>query len=205
MKLNWVETLIMNNPVRAYMQRHREAPGLAALAPRSLEGADALVAGCGRGVDVEIAFERFRVARATAIDLDEHQIARARARLGGFWGERLRLEVGDVSSMPFPDACFDLVLDFGIIHHVPMWQDAIGEIHRVLRPGGLFLFEEIPRSVLESTLARVFTRHPVGNRFDEGGFRAVCENRGLEIGDRFESFRTLGFFDSFRGAALKPR
>ena len=202
MKLNWVETLAMNNPVRAHLQRRREAPGLAALAPRPLEGADALVVGCGRGVDVEIAFELMRVARVTALDLDERQIRLARARLARTWGNRLRLEVGDVSAMPFADALFDLVLDFGIIHHVPLWQEAVSEIHRVLRPAGQFLFEEIPKKVLHSALARVFTRHPRENRFDGVDFRAECERRGFEIGDRFEHFHIL-VFDAFRGAAVK--
>jgi ubiquinone/menaquinone biosynthesis C-methylase UbiE len=153
-------------------------------------------------VDVEIAFEWMRVARVTAIDLDERQVARARARLARTWGNRLRVEAGDVSAMPFADASFDLVLDFGIIHHVPVWQDAVGEIHRVLRPGGQFLFEEIPKNVLDSTLARVFTKHPHENRFDGVGFRAECERRGFEIGERFENFHIL-VFDAFRGAAVK--
>lgn len=202
MKLNFFETIAMNNPVRALYQKRREAPGLAALAPHPLEGADTLVVGCGRGVDVEIAFETMRSGRVTAIDLDERQVARARARLDGAWRDRLHLEVGDVSAMPFADRSFDLVLDFGIIHHVPVWQEAVGEIGRVLRPGGQFLFEEIPRKVLDTTLLRLFTDHPRENRFDGEDFRAECERRGLEIGERFEDFHIL-IFDAFRGAAVK--
>ena len=202
MKLNFFETLAMNNPVRALHQRWREAPGLAALAPHPLEGAETLVVGCGRGVDIEIAFETMRSFRVTAIDLDERQVARARARLEGTRGDRLRLEVGDVSAMPFADASFDLVLDFGIIHHVPVWQRAVGEISRVLRPGGQFLFEEVPKRILDSTLVRVVTDHPRENRFDGEEFRSECERRGLEIGERFESFHIL-IFEAFRGAAVK--
>jgi ubiquinone/menaquinone biosynthesis C-methylase UbiE len=201
-KLNWFETIAMNNPVRAHFQKRREAPGLVALAPRQLAGADTLVVGCGRGVDIEIAFEMMRVARVTAIDLDERQVNRARAQLVVTWGDRLRLGVGDVAAMPFADASFDLVLDFGIIHHVPVWQEAVGEIRRVLRPGGQFLFEETPKGVLDSTLVRVLTEHPRENRFDAVDFRAECERRGLEIRERFENFHIL-VFDAFRGAAVK--
>jgi len=201
-KLNWFEMIAMNNPLRAHLQRRREGPGLAALAPRSLEGAVALVVGCGRGVDIEIAFEIMRVARVSAIDLDERQISRARTRLAGKWSDDLRLEVGDVSAMPFADASFDLVVDFGILHHVPVWQDAVGEIRRVLRPDGQFLFEEVPKNVLDSTLLRVFTDHPRENRFDGEAFRAECERRGLEIGERIERFSILGF-EAFRGAAVR--
>jgi ubiquinone/menaquinone biosynthesis C-methylase UbiE len=201
-KLNWFEKIAMNNPVRALHQKWREAPGLAAMAPHPFEGADTLVVGCGRGVDVEIAFDMMRVGRVTAIDVDERQVMRARARLDGTWGDRLRLEVGDVSAMPFADASFDLVLDFGIIHHVPIWQQAVGEIHRVLRPDGQFLFEEVPKKVLESALVRTFTEHPRENRFDGIEFCGECERRGLEIGERFEDFHIL-VFDAFRGAAVK--
>ena len=31
---------------------------------------------------------------------------------------------GDVSSLEFPDACFDLVVNFAILHHVPDWRRA---------------------------------------------------------------------------------
>ena len=110
--------------------------------------------------------------------------------------------MGDVSALPLADASFDVVLDFGIIHHVPAWREAVGEIGRVLRPGGQFLFEEIPKKVLDSMLVRTFTRHPRENRFDGEDFRVECERRGLEIGERFENFRIFTFA-AFRGAAVK--
>lgn len=203
MRLNWVERIAMNNPVRARVQRRSEGPGLAALAPRTLAGAETLIVGCGRGVDVEIAFEQLRVGHVTAIDLDERQVERARRRLGGRYGERLRLEVGDAAQMPFADGSFDLVLDFGILHHVPRWQESVGEIHRVLRPGGQFLFEEIPKSELDTALYRVLTDHPRENRFNAKDFSAECERWGFEVGERLEPFRIL-VFKAFRGAALKP-
>jgi len=202
MKLNWVETLVMNNAVRRRVQRRVEGPGLAALAPYILEGGRTLVVGCGRGVDIEIAFDQFRARSVTAFDLDQRQVARARRRLGQVYGDRLGLEVADAGKMPYADGSFDLVLDFGIIHHVPRWQDAVGEIHRVLRRGGQFLFEEIPKKELDTLVYRIFTRHPRDNRFDPSAFRAECERRGLEIGDRLEHFRILGF-RAFRGAAVK--
>jgi ubiquinone/menaquinone biosynthesis C-methylase UbiE len=204
MKLNWVETLVMNNPIRARVQRRREAPGLLALAPRAVEGAETLIVGCGRGVDIEIALDDFGASRVTAIDLDERQVARAEKRLrrAGSLDDRIRLEVGDATKLRFPDASFDLVLDFGIIHHIPAWQEAIGELHRVLRPGGQLLFEEIPRSELDTALFRLFTDHPRENRFGPDDFRAECERRGLEVADRLEEFR-LCCFKAFRGAAVR--
>jgi ubiquinone/menaquinone biosynthesis C-methylase UbiE len=203
MRLNWVETLAMNNPLRAAYQRRHEAPGMMALRARPTTASDTLVVGCGRGVDVEIAFEMMGSSRVTAIDIDARQVARASSRLAPTWGERLRLEVGDVARMSFADASFDLVLDFAIIHHVPDWQSAIAEINRVLRPGGQFLFEEIPGRTLDSALARMLTRHPRQNRFAAEEFRRECEHQGFDVGDRFQEFRMISWFAAFRGAAVK--
>ncbi|MHC1764566.1 MAG: methyltransferase domain-containing protein [Verrucomicrobiia bacterium] len=40
-------------------------------------------------------------------------------------------------------ATYDAVFDFAIIHHVPNWRDALVEVNRVLRPGGVF-YAEVP-------------------------------------------------------------
>ena len=50
---------------------------------------------------------------------------------------------GDVSSLEFPDSSFDLVMDFGIVHHVPNWKNALAEVHRTLKVHGEFLFEDL--------------------------------------------------------------
>jgi ubiquinone/menaquinone biosynthesis C-methylase UbiE len=201
-KLNWVETLLMNNPARASVQRWQEAPGLIELADKPFKDAETLVIGCGRGVDIEVAFEQFQAARVTAIDLDEKQVARADARLGGRYGKKLDLRVGDSARMPFDAAAFDLVLDFGIIHHVPEWRAAVSEVSRVLKTGGQFLFEEIPKSELETLLYRLFTDHPRADRFNAPDFQSACENAGLKIARGTEAFRIL-IFKAFRGAAVK--
>ena len=49
---------------------------------------------------------------------------------------------GDATNMPFPDGEFTAAVSLTILHHVPtpMLQDRLlGEVHRVLRPGGEFV------------------------------------------------------------------
>lgn len=48
----------------------------------------------------------------------------------------------NVLCLPFPRMEFDSILAFGLLHHIPNLEDAIGEIARVLKPGGLFIFRD---------------------------------------------------------------
>ena len=47
--------------------------------------------------------------------------------------------VGDAHKMPFPDASFDAVLHIYVLEHLHHPQTAMGEIYRVLKPGGHLL------------------------------------------------------------------
>jgi SAM-dependent methyltransferase len=50
------------------------------------------------------------------------------------------LRLADAEDMPFDNETFDVVYSFGTLHHTPNANKAIGEIHRVLKPGGLAIF-----------------------------------------------------------------
>jgi len=73
----------------------------------------------------------------TGLDISETGIALARARFGSVG----RFAVGDAHAMPFGDESFDLVVGRAILHHLD-WEVALGEVRRVLRPGGVALFME---------------------------------------------------------------
>ena len=49
------------------------------------------------------------------------------------------LRLGDAAALDFPDAHFDIVYSFGLLHHTPDTIRCIGEAYRVLKPGGLFI------------------------------------------------------------------
>jgi len=50
--------------------------------------------------------------------------------------------LGDAESLPFSKASFDLVVVFGLLHHLPAPDRAVEEIRRVLRPGGIVVVSE---------------------------------------------------------------
>jgi ubiquinone/menaquinone biosynthesis C-methylase UbiE len=155
-----------------------------ALAP----GSHALEIGCGRGVGTELVLDTFGAERVDAFDLDPDMVARAEKRLARR-GDRVRLWVGDAERIDAPDATYDALFDFGIIHHVPRWRGALAEAARVVRPGGRFYVEEIMRAFIHHPVWRRVLDHPMNDRFDarelreglvEAGFRIVAERRLLD-------------------------
>ncbi len=179
MILNRFEKALMNNAVRAAIQRHLEARQLLALGGR-LQGGVALEVGCGRGVGVGVIFERFGAERVDAFDLDPDMVALARERLAPYAGQ-VRLWTGDASNIAAPDGAYDAVFDFGIIHHVPDWRAAVREMARVLRPGGRLYAEEILREFIHHPLWRRVLDHPMEDRFNAAGFAAGLEAVGLHV------------------------
>jgi len=197
MLLNRFEKALMNNAVRAAIQRHLEARQLLALGGR-LNGGVALEVGCGRGVGVGVILERFGADRVDAFDLDPGMVALARQRVARHAGQ-VRLWTGDASNIAAPDGAYDAVFDFGIIHHVPEWRRAVREVARVLKPGGRFYAEEMYRRFVHSTLARTFTQHPDTDLFDGDELALEVERQGLRLLGRRDVAGLLGWL-----AAEKP-
>lgn len=96
-------------------------------------GKDTLEIGVGLGADHQSLAEAGAVL--TGIDLTERAIEFTRARFELF-GLGSVLKVGDAEKLPFPDASFDAVYSWGVIHHSPDTAQAAREIWRVLKPGG---------------------------------------------------------------------
>jgi SAM-dependent methyltransferase len=46
---------------------------------------------------------------------------------------------GDATRLPFMNQHFDAVLSVHVFHLIPQWPEALSEVRRVLKPGGVFL------------------------------------------------------------------
>ncbi|HEY7889326.1 MAG TPA: class I SAM-dependent methyltransferase [Steroidobacteraceae bacterium] len=77
-------------------------------------------------------------SRMHALDLSAEHLRHTRKHLAA---HALQTEgvLGDAEANPFPDASFDLVYSFGVLHHTPDTARAVREVLRVLRPGGTAL------------------------------------------------------------------
>lgn len=185
MKLNRIERMLMNNPVRAAVQRSVDATIFERLGGK-LNGRRVLEVGCGRGVGVEILFDRFEAGEVHAFDLDAMMVEGARRRLAEKYPrDCVRLTVADTTAIPYQDASFDAVVDFGAIHHVPDWRAVVREVRRVLRPGGRFYFMEVTRQCLERWVVRTLLSHPSEDRFSAEEFIAELECRDMGVQENF--------------------
>ena len=102
------------------------------------EGMDVLDVGCGTGI--QLAGYQRAGCRVSGIDASPAMLAVARRRLG----DRASLRLGDATRLPYADQAFDLVLASTVLHEMPAGARAaaLGEIRRVLRPGGRVLLTD---------------------------------------------------------------
>ena len=92
-----------------------------------------LEVGCGIGVDsIQLAKCGFDV---TAVDLTESALQVAK-EFAARRDVNINFQLGNAERLDFPDASFDVVYSFGVLHHTPDIEKAVTEVRRVLRPGG---------------------------------------------------------------------
>lgn len=136
---------------------------LADLVP--LAGQDIIELGCGAARLARQLLDRYPGAQVTGLEVDARQHAKNLAAPR----ERLRFVAAGAEAIPFPDASFDLALMLKSLHHVPMasMARALGEVARVLRPGGhLYSSEPVYAGALNE-IVRLFN--------DEGTVRAAAQ------------------------------
>lgn len=185
MEMNLLEKLAMNNPLRTAFQRWYEVPLLKNLGG-SLIGKNVLEIGCGRGEGTKLIIEKLGAAKVTAIDLDKKMVELATRRLSKCYSsDRLQVMAGDITKLHFSDASFDGIVDFAAIHHVEDWQATLNELARVLKPGGMFLFQEVTARFIHRYPYSVIFKHPMENRFSGLEFVEQVERAGILVGDNW--------------------
>ncbi len=118
---------------------HAGGPDLAAmLDAMALHGIERVLdAGCGPG-HTALAFAP-RVAAVVGVDLTEEMLDQARRLAAGRGIANATFEHGDVETLAFPDASFDLATSRFSAHHYPRPRQAMHEFARILRPGSALL------------------------------------------------------------------
>lgn len=107
--------------------------------------------GCGPGFYSCRLAGNFAQLQVVGIDRAEGQLRRARLRAGARQLGNCRFERADVLALAWPGAAFDAVVASRLFTILPERERALGEMYRVLRPGGRCFVAE-PRSMLRAAV-----------------------------------------------------
>lgn len=147
-------------------------------------GDDVLEVGPGPGLTTDLL--RVRVSKLTAIEIDDDL---ASALDGRLLGTNVEVVHGDATEMPWTNDRFSAAVCFTMLHHVPspeLQDRVLSEVHRVLRPGGVFLGSDSTSSIVFK-LAHVFDTMVLvdpdtfGQRLERAGFEGVKVGRGKGV------------------------
>ncbi len=175
---------------------------LSSLVP--LSGQRIIELGCGAAHLARSLLLRWPGCFVTALEVDERQHAKNLAMPQ----ERLTFVAAGAQAIPEGDARFDLALMLKSLHHVPrpLMATALGEVARVLRPGGHLYVSEPVFDGPFNELIRLFN--------DEGTVRAAAQSAlddALRTGTweqvavrRFEMPVHFRHFEDFEQRMMRP-
>ncbi|GHG32582.1 methyltransferase domain-containing protein [Streptomyces zaomyceticus] len=113
------------------------ANSAAYLLPSLSAGLDVLDVGCGPGTITADLAALVAPGRVTAVDAAEGVLVKARAVAAERGLENVGFAVADVHALDFPDDSFDVVHAHQVLQHVGDPVQALREMRRVCRPGGV--------------------------------------------------------------------
>lgn len=92
--------------------------------------------GCGPGTITLGLARAIAPGELVGLDIDPGSVAVAEAAAREQGVTNVRFEVGRAEALPFPEASFDAVFEHTLLEHVTDPLSVLGEMRRVLRPGG---------------------------------------------------------------------
>lgn len=148
-----------------------------------------LDAGCGTGGFLRWALASGSFASAAGVDIGSTAIELARESLPG-----VELRAAPLRALPFEDGSFDLVVSNDVLQHVPDAdvRASLGELRRVLAPGGTFL--------LRTNGSRRLRRERDDWRaYDCSTLRGALEGAGFAVERLTHANMMLSLYGALRG------
>lgn len=124
------------------------------------QGLRVLDLGCGGGLTTACLVQRG--ATVVGVDLSRASLYAASRHACSHGYPEPVFTCGRAESLPLVDASFDVVWCSDVLEHLPDLPTAIAQITRVLKPGGLFLYDTINRTWLSRPLAIWFWEYLAG-------------------------------------------
>jgi ubiquinone/menaquinone biosynthesis C-methylase UbiE len=169
-----------------------------------LRGAHVLELGCGKAEHTRAIAQGGQVASITALEVDEIQHAK-NLQIGD--PRNVSFSVGGAEAIPAADASLDIVLMFKSLHHVPMDKvdQALAEIRRVLKPGGLAYLSEPVYAGEFNDILRLFHDEKTVREAAFAAIQRAVHGGTLELVSQtfFSTPRHFDDFEQFEEQVLK--
>ena len=152
--------------------------------------------GCGEGRHIFGIMQEHPEMKCIGLDMDNDSLHKAEEgyeyfkSISNVGAEFLK---GSAYSLPFLDNSLDLIVCSEVLEHLHQYNDAVKEIHRVLKPGGKF-YASVPASWPEKicwALSKDYQNQPGGHLriFNQSELVSEIEESGFKFlsSDRFHS------------------
>jgi len=174
-KLGGIEKWFMNRPQHAEKVINLTEKLLSFVTVK--ERQNFLEVGCGNGAVTKHIARKY-LLNVTGIDVDPEMIQLAQENIDDV--PNIRFLEADVTDLPFHDNEFDIILSFGVMHHVSNWLGGLKEMERVLKPKGYFICLDFIYTWLLAKMVKLFghsygviTIHDLGSFIEKNNFSAI--------------------------------
>ena len=157
------------------------------------ESGKMLDVGCGEGRHIFGIMQNYPEMKCIGLDMDDDSLIKAEEgyeffeSISNAGAEFLK---GSAYSLPFQNNSLDLIVCSEVLEHLHHYNDAVKEIHRVLKPGGKF-YASVPASWPEKICwalskdyqnqpgghLRIFNQSKLVSEISEAGFKFLSSDR----------------------------
>ena len=155
--------------------------------------------GCGEGRHIFGVMQDYPDMRCIGLDMDKDSLNKAEEGYEYFESiSNVGVDFlkGSAYSLPFPNNSFDLIVCSEVLEHLHEYNDAVREIHRVLKPGGKF-YASVPASWPEKIcwrLSKDYQNQPGGHLriFNQKELVSEIKNSGFKFlsSEKFHSIHS---------------
>jgi len=155
--------------------------------------------GCGEGRHIFGIMQDYPLMKCIGLDMDKESLEKAEEGYEYFKSiseAGARFLKGSAYILPFPDESIDLIVCSEVLEHLHEYNDAVKEIHRVLKPGGKF-YASVPASWPEKIcwkLSKDYQNQPGGHLriFSQSGLISEIKESGFKFlsSEKFHSIHS---------------
>jgi ubiquinone/menaquinone biosynthesis C-methylase UbiE len=138
-------------------------------------GEAVLEIGFGPGVAIQQIARQSSAGLVAGVDASDIMVRQAgRRNVAAIRENRVELQYGSASDLPYPDRHFDRAFAINSLHHWPDQDQGLAELSRVLKPGGRAMIAEQPRWLMNFPAERVHRYgEQIAARFETAGFKQI--------------------------------